>query len=108
MVRKLWDKLVTSLRLTRCKQDIIKLWVMPDQGTSYMLKFMLSSEQDMTALKELLSTSHVMIEMEDWQKLSRAGLVQEPSETQECCGQCTPQQTELDLKPIHEAWNDQT
>ena len=107
MVRKLWDKLVTSLRLTRCKQDTIKLWVIDDPDTSYMLKFMLYSEPDMTMLKELLSMSHVMIEMEDWQKLRRAGLVQEPSEMQECCGSCTPQQMELDLSPIHEAWNDE-
>lgn len=108
MVKELWDKLVTSLKRTPCKHDIIKLWVTPDQGTSYMLKFMLYSEPDMTILKELLSTSHVMIETEDLQKLNRAGLVLGPSEKQECCGSCTPRQGELDLTPIHEAWNDET
>lgn len=114
MVKELWDKLVTSLGLTHSKHDIIKLWVMSDQDTSYMQKFMLSSEQDMTILKELLSTSHVMIGMEDLQKLSRAGLVHQHCGTQECCGSCTPTQMELPLttyeayEQVHGAWNDET
>lgn len=114
MVKKLWDKLATSLGLTHSKHDIIKLWVMSDQDTSYMQKFMLSSEQDMTILKELLSTSHVMIGMEDLQKLNRAGLVHQHCGTQECCGSCTPTQMELPLttseayEQVHGAWNDET
>lgn len=114
MVRKLWDKLVTSLGLTHSKHDIIKLWVMSDQGTSYMLKFMLYSEPDMTILKELLSTWRVTTDEENWHKLSRAGLVHQHCGTQECCGSCTPTQMELPLttseayEQVHGAWNDET
>lgn len=114
MVRELWDRLVTSLGLTRCKQDTIELWVMSGPGTSYMQKFMLSSEQDMTMLRELLSMSPVMIDEENLQKLNRAGLAHKLFEMQECCGSCTPQQMELNLmtsndyEQLHEAWNDET
>lgn len=94
MVGALWARLATSLEHILCKPGIIKLWVMQDHGTSYMQKFTLSSGQDMTILKELLSTSPVMIDAADLQKLHRAGLVPWLFEKQESNESYTPQQRE--------------
>src|SRR5690625_503838 len=104
MVKELWQKLVTSLRHIRYRHTTIKLWVMTGHGISYMQKFTLSSEQDLTMLKELLSMSPVMIEGEDLQKLHRAGLAHVLYEMRESPVLSTPQQEEL--KAMHEAWND--
>lgn len=103
MVDALWDRLVTLLERIRYKPDIITLQIMPDQGTCYTQKFMLSSEQDLTMLKEVLSMWPAMIGAEDLQKLSRAGLVHALYETQESDELYTPQQMEFAFMTLHNA-----
>lgn len=103
MVKELYQRLVTLLERIRNKHDSIELWVIIDHGTSYMRRYTLSSEQDLAALTEVLSTLDVMICEEDLRKLRRAGLAHLLYEQQESDEQYTPQQMEFAFKTIHKA-----
>lgn len=103
MVGALWGRLVTSLERILCRQDIITLQIMPDQGTSYTQKFMLSSEQDLIMLREVLSMWPALIGVEDLQKLNRAGLAHVLYETRGSHESYTPQQMEFAFMTFHNA-----
>lgn len=103
MVIRLYRKLVTLLERTRSRRDSIELWVMPDQGTSYTQRFMLSSEEDLRMLKELQSTLAVMISEADLQKLRRAGLAHLLYGWLESDVSYTPQQMEFAFMTLHKA-----
>lgn len=103
MVRKYWDKVVTSLRRILSKPDTINLLAIQDQGHSYTRSFRLSSESDLTDARELISMSHVLISGEDWQKVCRAGLAHQLLPQQESDGLYTPQQMEFAFMTLHNA-----
>ena len=103
MVTKLFRKLATLLGLTQNKQDSIELWVIPDHGTSFTQKFMLSSEQDLLILKEVLSMWDVMIDEDALRKLRRAGLAHLLYEAQDLPELYTPRQLGLNFMTLHNA-----
>lgn len=103
MVIALYRKLATLLERIRNRHDSIKLWVIPDQGISFMQKFTLSLEEDLEMLKELLSTSDVMISEGDLQKLSRAGLAHLLYDWLESDVSYTPRQMEFAFMTLHKA-----
>lgn len=100
---KRFQERLTSLGPIRSKRDLIELWVIPDQGTVYMQKFMLSSEQDLLMLKEVLSMWDVMIDEDALRKLRRAGLAHLLYEAQDLPELYTPRQLELNFMTLHNA-----
>lgn len=103
MVIALYRKLVTLLERIRNRHDSIELWVIPDHETSCTQKYTLSLEEDLEMLKELLSTSAVMIGEGDLQKLSRAGLAHYLLPWLESDVSYTPQQREFAFMTLHNA-----
>lgn len=97
MVIALYRKLVTLLERIRSRHDSIELWVIPDHETSCTQKYTLSLEEDLEMLKELLSTSAVLISGGDLQKLGRAGLAHLLYDWLESDVSYIPQQMELNL-----------
>lgn len=102
-VIELLGRAVTSLRHTLSRIDTITLWVIRDQGHSYMRKCQLSYESVWTTVKELPYMSDVLISEEDLQKLDRAGLAHLLYEGLGSRERYTPQQTEFAFMTLHNA-----